>query len=242
MLINKYIKYIRMTSNVNTLDIIIDKTAKLTINNIKTDDISNIDNIDEIYSKETTNKWIKLIPNSMTIKFDDYNKKDYFKLVANIVLDKDVNKNGDKKRNTLIKFNPTININEFNKKNTEWIYIFTINNRIVKIGGTRTGLKGRVSSYLCGHHIKERDKSGDCSKTNGYIYNTFVFYAQLNCNIQMYAYKLPVNEIEIDVFDEKVKVRTQTFHTYESIIMNDYKKNYNNIPILCDNSDPDYRD
>ena len=59
---------------------------------------------------------------------------------------------------------------------------------IVKIGGTRTGLKGRVSSYLCGHHIEERGKSGDCSKTNGFIYNTMEFYLNLGCKIKMYGY------------------------------------------------------
>ena len=31
-------------------------------------------------------------------------------------------------------------------------------------------------SYLCGQHVLERGKSGDCSKTNAYIYNSFVFY------------------------------------------------------------------
>ena len=51
-----------------------------------------------------------------------------------------------------------------------------MNDYIIKIGGTRTGLKERCGSYLCGHHVEERDKSGDCSKTNAYIYNTFEFY------------------------------------------------------------------
>jgi hypothetical protein len=42
------------------------------------------------------------------------------------------------------------------KEKKEWIYLFLINKRIVKIGGTRTGLSGRCASYLCGHHIQER--------------------------------------------------------------------------------------
>ena len=58
------------------------------------------------------------------------------------------------------------------------IYIFTINNYIVKIGGTRNGLKDRTNSYLCGHYILERGKSGKCSITNAFIYNTFDFYLQ----------------------------------------------------------------
>jgi hypothetical protein len=232
-----------MSSN----DTLINKIAELAINNTfgvnntKSVDISNNNNVDELFKNDNTNKWIKLISTDKIIKFSDYDKKDYFHLVANIVLDNDVDKNGKKKRKTLIKFEPTIDITDFNNPD-EWIYVFTINDLIVKFGGTRKGLKNRSGSYLSGHQIKERGGSNSCSKTNGYIYNTFVFYAQLNCSIKMYAYKLPVNEIEIEVFDKKVKIKTQTFHAYESIIMNDYKKSYNHIPILCDNCDPDYRD
>jgi len=88
---------------------------------------------------------------------------------------------------------------------------------IVKIGGTRTCIKGRISLYLCGHHIEERGKSGDCSKTNGFIYNTFEFYLNLGSKIQMYGYELPKTEITIKIFDKETKIITQTFHAYESI-------------------------
>ena len=128
-------------------------------------------------------------------------------------------KTGTKKRNTLIQFIPKITDIQFNKK-TEWLYLLTINDRIVKIGGTRTGIKGRVSSYLCGHHIIERGKSGDCSKTNGFIYNTFEFYLKLGCNIKMYGYELPKTEIIIDIFDKKTKINAQTYHAYESTFLN----------------------
>lgn len=160
--------------------------------------MNNNDVIEE-YKNSCVKKWIKLI------SFDDvniieYNRKEYFTKVANISLDNELNKkNKIKKRKTLIQFIPTIDKQEFNEKN-EWIYLITINNNIVKIGGTRIGLKGRISSYLCGHHIKERNKSGDCSKTNGFIYNTLHFYLTLGYEIEMYAYKLPKKEITIDIF------------------------------------------
>jgi hypothetical protein len=116
-----------------------------------------------------------------------------------------------------------------------------INDRIVKIGGTRTGLKGRVASYLCGHHIEERGKSGDCSKTNGFIYNTFEFYLQLGCKIKMYGYELPKTQIAIEIFGQETIITAQTFHAYESRFLEDYKKNYNEYPILSDNCDPEYK-
>jgi hypothetical protein len=207
-------------------------------------DISKKENIKEIYETSLVKKWIKLISLNKTIDFDSYNRKEYFKPIANITLDTDIflngAKNGNKKRNTLIKFDSIISQKEFNKK-TEWLYIFLINNHIVKIGGTRTGLKGRISSYLCGHHVQERGKSGDCSKTNGFIYNTFVFYLNLGCKIEMFGYELPKKHFEIDIFGEKTIVYAQTYHAYESKFLEDYKKTYNDFPILSDNGDPDYR-
>ena len=211
----------------------------------KPSDISGLPNITEIYESSIIKKWIKLIPVEKTILFDEYNRKEYFIPIADIILDSEEfttgKKQGNKKRNTLIQFIPKISNELFNKK-TEWLYLLIINNRIVKIGGTRTGIKGRVASYLCGHHIEERGKSGDCSKTNGFIYNTFEFYLQLGCKIEMYGYELPKTEINIEIFGKETKIIAQTFHAYESTFLEDYKKNYNEYPILSDNCDPDYKE
>lgn len=195
----------------------------------------------ESYEQSPFKKWIKLIPFDESVSLDEYDKKDYFKLVADIVLDDELNNKGTKKRKTLIQFVPTISNDDFNKK-SEWIYLLVINGIIVKIGGTRVGLKGRIGSYLCGHHIRERGNSGDCSKTNGFIYNTFEFYLKLGCKIQMYGYELPKAEITIETLNNETKnVPTQVYHIYESMFLEDYKKNYKEFPILSDNCDPNYR-
>lgn len=207
-------------------------------------DISGLQNITELYESSIFKKWVKLIPNSKTISFNEYNRKEYFIPIADIVLDTELHtsgiKKGNKKRDTVIQFVPTISNDEYVKKN-EWLYLLVINDMIVKLGGTRTGIKGRMVSYLCGHHIEERGKSGDCSKTNGYIYNTLEFYLNLGCKIKMYGYKLPNTEIIIDIFGEETKIKTQTYHAYESKFLEDYKKNYNEYPILSDNCDPNYK-
>ena len=203
-----------------------------------------IENVVQLCEQSQYNKWIKPIPVSKTVLFEEYNRKEYFIKIADIVLDNEIfmsgKKQGLKKRNTLIQFMPTISNEEFSKK-SEWLYLLLINNRIVKIGGTRTGLKGRVGSYLCGHHIEERGKSGDCSKTNGFIYNTFEFYLNLGCKIEMLGFQLPKTEMTIKIFNKDTTITTQTYHAYESTFLEDYKKNYNDYPILSDNCDPDYK-
>ena len=209
------------------------------------DDISGCVDVTDKFEKSSTKKWIKLIKQNESISFAEYNHKDYFIKIADVLVDDEVHVNGKKqglkKRNTLIKFVPTISKDAFEKK-TEWIYILLINDRIVKIGGTRTGIKERTTSYLCGHHIKERGKSGDCSKTNGFIYNTLEFYLTLGCKVEMYGYELPRTVIMINVFGNVREIITQTYHAYESTIMEYYKKTYSRYPPLCDNCDPEYKD
>lgn len=213
-------------NNINDeIDSLINKTKKISIND---------DNLNKKYEKEKTKKWIKIINLENQINFNDYKQNDNFEKVATVLLD------DDKKRNTFIKFEPTISKEKYNEK-IEWLYIFLINNKIVKIGGTRTGLKGRASSYLCGHHTKENGKSGDCSKTNAYIYNTFYFYLKNGYKIDMYGYKLPINKKIINILDKKIEIICQTFHSYESIFLEDYKKNYNKYPVLSFNCDPNYK-
>ena len=207
---------------------------------IKTD-ISgrNMEDITYLIEKSVLKKCIKIITNEKTTLIENYKNKKYFKLIGEIVLDTD-EYNGKKKKDTILKIIPNITIEEFSNRN-EWIYLFLINNRIVKIGGTRTGIKNRWLSYLSGHHTIERGKSGDCSKTNSFIYNTFEFYLHLDCKIEMYGYELPKKELEIELLDIKHMIIPQTYHAYESLFLQDYKKENGEFPILCNNGDPDYR-
>ena len=207
-------------------------------------DISGLANINELYESSLIKKYIKIIPQDKTIVFETLPQKSHFSHIADIVLDTEISNSGKskgkKKRGTLIK------LDNFNKelvdKKKEWLYIIVINNRIVKIGGTRSGIKDRFGSYLCGHHITERNKSGKASETNKYVYNTIYFYLGLDCNIKLYGYELPVEEITRNVFGKETKIRVQTYHSYESVLIDEFKKQNGFIPFLCDNSDPDYKE
>ena len=212
------------------------------INNVN--DISGLANINELYESSSIKKYIKIIPQDKTIVFETLPQKSHFSHIADIVLDTEISNSGKskgkKKRGTLIK------LDNFNKelidKKKEWLYIIVVNNRIVKIGGTRSGIKDRFGSYLCGHHITERNKSGKASETNKYVYNTIYFYLGLDCNIKLYGYELPVEEITRNVFGKETKIRVQTYHSYESVLIDEFKKQNGFIPFLCDNSDPDYKE
>lgn len=210
--------------------------SETTFNN----DISGLANINELYANSLIKKYVKQISLDKTINFETLPQKSHFIPVADIVLDTDINDKGKKKRNTLIK------LANFNKqlidKKKEWLYIIVINNKIVKIGGTRSGIKERFGSYLCGHHIAERNKSGKASETNKYVYNTLYFYLEQGCEIKLYGYELPVEEITRIVFGKETKIRVQTYHSYESVLIDEFKKQNGFIPFLCDNSDPDYKE
>lgn len=183
-----------------------------------------------------TNRWIKEICFDNELSFISYKRKNDFIHVANVKKDLEI------KRQTVIKFVPVIRQELFNLKK-EWIYLFTINDKIVKIGGTRNGLKERCGSYLCGHHVKERGKKEKSSITNRYIYNTFDYYLQNKAEIKMYAKELKPIKIKQKILDEDIEILTQTYHAYESVYLYDFKKiNNNTFPILNNNCDPKYRE
>lgn len=199
--------------------------------------------IDALKCREESNvrNWVKLLSPDKLVPLELYDRKKDFHKVATVVLDTDTRPNGTKRRQTVIKFVPTINMDDWNHK-CEWLYLFVIEGEIVKIGGTRDGLKGRCCSYNCGHHIPERGRSGDCSKTNGYIYNTFDFYLNLGFEIDMYGYRLEPHVFSVSIFDdESMQVTAQIFHTYESRYIERFKTMYGFLPQLCENSDPTYR-
>lgn len=231
-----------ITTECNSMEIDINKKVNKLDEDIKLKSKNKFTDkqIEDEYNKSKIKKWIKLIDFENTIEFNKYNNIKDFVKVADIKIDNEKKDDGVKKRKTVIQFIPSISDSEFKSKN-EWIYILTIGGKIVKIGGTRDGLKGRVGSYLCGHHIQERGKSGDCSKTNAYIYNTFDFYLNLGFEIEMYGYKLPNKEFEIEILGKKTMVKAQTYHAYETIYLEDYKNNYKSYPQLSDNCDSNYK-
>ncbi|AGE54559.1 hypothetical protein PBCVKS1B_266R [Paramecium bursaria Chlorella virus KS1B] len=152
-----------------------------------------------------------------------------FDVVATIKLDDSLS------RQTLIKFDYTDKNKWYDCGN--WIYLFVVDDMIVKIGGTKNGLKQRAASYLCGHHTR---KSNACSITNGIIYNTFLSYLQQGAVIKMFGMRCPPVYATVDVFGETHTVETQTFDIYESVLIRQFANEYGTPPVLSSRSDPRY--
>ena len=49
-----------------------------------------------------------------------------------------------------------------------------------------------------------------------------------------------ITEFNIEILGKDTKVKAQTYHAYESAFIKYYEQNYNEKPILCCNSYPDY--
>jgi hypothetical protein len=130
----------------------------------------------------------------------------------------------------------------------EHIYVITRNGIIVKIGGTRDGMKGRWASYGCGYYVPERKKKngdhypGKMSVTNAYLYHTMENdILQTGSHWEFYSWDLPITTIKVEILGKNVEVVAQTFHAYESICIQEFKSMTGTIPLLCDNSDPSYK-
>lgn len=183
-------------------------------------------------------KWIKVLPLDKELSMEGFSLFPKFKHVADVI---ETSKSSAPKKQTVIHFEPTISKDEWTSKNFQWIYMFVVDGKIVKIGGSRTGLAGRAGSYLCGHHVQERGKSGDCSKTNGYIYNTFDHYLRNGSVVKMYAFQIPDIKVNVDVWGKTLEISPQVYTAYETSALESYKAEAGHYPCLSDNSDPAHR-
>ena len=181
-----------------------------------------------------TSIWTKVINLDKELLLENFSLSAKFGHVANIVA------NASPSRQTVIEFSPTV-ADAVWKQKTEWIYIFTIDKRVVKIGGTRDGLYGRQSSYMCGHHTSDRGKSGKCSVTNAHLYNTFDHYIRAGHVVEMWACEIPAVEATVDIWGTMTKIRTQAYTAYETGAMDAYSREAGHYPPLSDNSDPSHR-
>lgn len=133
------------------------------------------------------------------------------------------------------------------KETAEHIYIIVRNGEIMKIGGTRTGMKARWGSYLCGHCVAERmnkhgePNPGKMSVTNAHLYHTIEDDLLHGNTWEFYSWKLPNTVVSVEILGQTIHVIAQTYHAYESRCIELFKTIAGHIPQLCDNADPTYK-
>jgi len=109
------------------------------------------------------------------------------------------------------------------KEQKDIVYIFALNNKILKVGSTGTNLRQRLASYNTGK--KKYADSGTCSTTN-----FFVLQSLLNINepIAVYTYYPP--KMKIDVFGEEQEVSCSKL--FEKAILKSLKDS-GNMSMFC---------
>jgi len=126
----------------------------------------------------------------------------------------------DEKRQTTLKTQPIGPAEAVVFNDTaEVLYAIVRNGRIVKIGGSRNGMKSRWASYLCGHHVAERGKSGKMSVTNAFLYHTIEQSLLNGDEWEIWVHRLPRVAVVVDVFGVQTEVEAQVFHKYEAAAM-----------------------
>ena len=185
--------------------------------------------------------WKKaLVHETCTIETFNAECAGVFSHYADIVLD------SNEKRRTTIMVKPTSS--PIWKQNGEYIYIIVKDGIVMKIGGTRTSMRERWMSYLCGHCVAQRKKKNDesypgkMSVTNAHLYHTIEDDLLENeSKWEFWCWKLPVTTVQVEIMGVPTEIIAQTFHAYESRCMEKFRKLTGHIPQLCDNADPSYR-
>ena len=188
---------------------------------------------------DTCKKWVKEIGDKdLTIQFNDFPISKEFTHIGSIEQSLETR--------ILWDINPIEEAKSIYDKKQNGIYIITLNNKIIKIGGTKVGMKGRISSYHCGHCIPERKKKngenypGKMSVTNAYCYNTILsLLYNKRGTIDLYFFPIPDIKVEKEVFGETTSFVVQCYDEYEKKALSIFQRqNKGKLPVLCNNSHP----
>ena len=179
------------------------------------------------------------------VTMTEYNERctGNFQKCGDIVLDET-----ESRQTTLfVKIAPELNARW--SRETEHIYAIVRNGEVMKLGGTRTGMKKRWDSYKCGHCVPQRIQKrtgepfpGKMSVTNAHLYHTIEADLLEGGKWEFWSWELPAHNFEVEMpTGVKVQIATQTYHAYESWSMSEFQGMAGHIPQLCNNSDPNYR-
>ena len=120
-----------------------------------------------------------------------------------------------------IQYNVVNGLEEKYESYRELIYAIVIDGKIVKIGGTYTGMKKRHGSYNCGTR-KARAK-GTCSVTNFDITEYQFTALRQGKTVEWYVFDVPLAEATINLpWGEEITYNAKTYMKYESSLSHKY--------------------
>jgi hypothetical protein len=130
-----------------------------------------------------------------------------------------------------IQYNVINGLEEKYESYRELIYAIVIDSKIVKIGGTYTGMKKRHGSYNCGTR-KARAK-GTCSVTNFDI-TEYQFTALVQGKtVEWYVFDVPLAETTVNLpWGDEISYNAKTYMKYESSLTHKYAALKGAVPPL----------
>ncbi len=154
---------------------------------------------------------------SNEIDFNEFEYKDYFKLLCYLIPNKSLEK---------------LEIEEIpdsNFKKSGLVYVFVIGKKIFKIGHTITTIAKRVQSYNCGK--TEYRIAGTNSTTNYFVLQSIL---AMNKKVKVFAY-FPATP-QYEVFGKKYFDSYPVAKTAEKVIIQSFMEKHNKKPIGCTQS------
>tara|TARA_R100001443_G_C3307519_1_gene166879 strand:+ start:232 stop:810 length:579 start_codon:yes stop_codon:yes gene_type:complete len=128
-----------------------------------------------------------------------------------------------------IQYNVVKGLEEKYDSYRELIYAIVIDGKIVKIGGTYTGMKKRHGSYNCGTR-KARAK-GTCSVTNFDITEYQFTALRQGKTVEWYVFDVPLAEATINLpWGEEITYNAKTYMKYESSLSHKYAELRGAVP------------
>lgn len=115
-----------------------------------------------------------------------------------------------------------------------WVYIVSVDNKVVKIGQTDATLSSRFSSYQAGTR-KNREK-GTCSVTNWYCSEVWREALNKDLPVEIYVYPVPTTITQVPVFGDTISVRNKHAYVFEHALLNEYQNLSGGYPILSNNN------
>lgn len=106
------------------------------------------------------------------------------------------------------------------------VYVFCIDNKILKIGNTISEISKRIQSYNCGRQAF-RD-NGTCSTTNYFILQSLL---RINKIVKVYAYFPEIKKY--DIFGTIGKERFPSPKAVEKAVLHRFQIKHLKIPIGC---------